>query len=317
MKMDLFPEDILLEYTEKLLAGEVKPKLSSSRYFNQFPETLEFSEEFAERWQKLVEPVVKKFISDTFSLHQFLFDADGYVKKFCATNSEFWESIDLKFSHRGVLRMYERMLEQYGGVGEPLYLVATPSDALFLSIAIADFDQYSYQWFEKNAASWVVSALFIAWQNVSAEKVPWKCCFDSPGGVHLQVRGFLLERAGAYFSCVNHLIRSAIETHTSLHTEFSELSSERSGAGLPLRFVKSTRVANVISAGKELAKSIHSAVEFWSGTGTLALDDDRFIKGIYNTSGLAEELNEFEAVVKEYSETRGMEESVHESVIFN
>lgn len=317
MKLEIFPEDILLEYVQKLLDGEEKPRLKMSRYFDSFPESLEPSEEFVVSWQKMIEPVVKKFIADTFSLHQFLFDSDGYVKKFCATDAEFWQNIELSFSHRSAQRLYEHML-MANSSDEPLYLIALPADALFISIALADFEQYSYAWFAKNKASWIVSALFIAWQPVKADlPAPWQSCFKDPGSVDLPVRAYLLERASAYYSCINHLVRRSIERNKPADSDFYRLASERSGAGLPLNFVASGNIDKVCLNGRALANLIREAMNYWTQDGMIAIDDDRFLNGIFNESGLARELIEFETVIKEFSENKSLEERVDESIIFN
>lgn len=317
MKVELYPEDILIEYVEQLLNGVENPRLKYSAHFNQFPANLEMSEEFAQRWQKLVEPVVKKFIADTFSLHQFIFDFDGHVHKYSAADSQFWQTIELEFSHRGAQRLYEQMLSKSTGE-KPLFPIALPADALFISLALGDFDNYSYAWFEKNSANWVVWALFIAWQPVFAEKIPWKTCFDRWQLVPLPVRGYLYERAAAWFSCVNHVIRCASENSYVGDSDFFRLLSEKSGSGLPLRFISGPpKVAKIALFGRQLAESIRGAHEQWTGPATVALDDDRFLQGLFNSTGLARHLQDFEMVLRDYNESRGLEEKVNESVIFN
>lgn len=316
MKIELFPEDMLLEYVGQLLEGVESPRIRHASHFKDFPANLEPSEEFARRWQGLVEPVVKKFIADTFSLHQFLFDFDGHVRKFSATDAEFWQTIDLQFSHRAIQRLYEHMLGRTTGE-QPLYPIALPADALFISIALADFDQYSYAWFEKNNANWVVWTLFIAWQPTFAGKVAWKACFDRSRNVPLPARGYLYERAAAWFSCVNHLIRSMANGALPGDNDFYRLAAEKSGSGLPLRFIPSSSVAQVATFGRQLAQSIRGAHDQWTGPDAVALDDDRFLQGLFNSTGLASYLQDFEAVLRDYNDTRGLEERVNESVIFN
>lgn len=317
MKIEIYPEDMLLDYVEQLLKGGDSPRLKYAAHLGKLPANPEFSEEFAQRWQNLVEPVVKKFIVDTFSLHQFLFNCDGHVRKFASTDAEFWQTIELEFSHRGAQRLYEHMLKQASGE-VPLYPIALPADALFVSLALGDFDQYSYAWFEKNNANWVIWALFIAWQPVYSEKVAWKTCFDRWQHVPLPVRGYLYERAAAWYSCVNHLIRMAGENYYVGESEFYQLLGEKSASGLPLRFIAAPpKVSQIALFGRQLAESIRGAHRQWTDAAMVALDDDRFLQGLFNSTGLAAHLEDFEAVLRDYNETRGLEERVNESVIFN
>ena len=316
MKIQLFPEDMLLEYVEQLLNGVEAPRVKYSQYLKDLPPSIEFSEEFASRWQSMVEPVVKKFIADTFSLQQFIFDVDGQVRKFSIADAEFWQTIDLQFSDRGPKRLYEYMRRNVNNE-TPLFPVVLPADALFISLAVANFKQYSYAWFEKNRANWVVWALFITWQQTSPEKVPWKACFDQPKGVPLTVRGYIYERAAAWYSCVNHIVRCAAQKVYAAESEFQKLTSEQGAASLPLRFNNSGTISQLALFGRQFAESIQNAHKYWTGEGTLALDDDRFLNGIFNSCGLARQMQDFEAVLRDYNETRGLEESVNESVIFN
>lgn len=316
MKIELYPEDMLLDYVRQLLDGAETPKLKHTAHFSSFPQNLELSEEFAGHWQQLVEMTVKKFICDTFRLQQFLFDVDGHVMKFACTDDRFWQTIDLQFSHRSAQRMYEHMLRQTTGE-VPLYPIALPGDALFISIAVADFTQYSFAWLEKNQANWIIWALFAAWQPAHGNKIPWLTCLRQPQMVPLPVRGYLYERSSAWFSCANHLLRLLASDRQAADNDFYELAAERSGSGLPLKFYAASQVSQVANAGRQLAEALKSAHQFWTGSGTVALDDDRFLQAMFNSSGLTQQIDDFAAVLRDFNETRGLEEQVNESVIFN
>ncbi|GAB4271554.1 MAG: hypothetical protein Kow0029_09370 [Candidatus Rifleibacteriota bacterium] len=316
MKLQLYPEDILIEYVERLLLGEEDPAIRMARFIPELPGQIEFSEEFALRWRNLVEPTVKKFISDSFLLHQFVFEYEGSIRKLCVTDPDFWAGIDLSFSQRSAQRLYEYMKSKKGGE-EPLYPITTPADAIFISIVTGDFDLFSYAWLAKNRANWAVFALFITWQPVLAGKVPWKWCFDNPKEIPLPVRVYLLERCAVYFSCLNHLVRSGINNEIAYDSDFDRLSAERSGSAVPLNFVPDKNIGNAVGCARALATSLNKAMEYWTGEGTVALDDERYLRGAYSSAGLAEELNDFAAVVKEYTETVRLKEAINESVIFN
>ena len=78
MKIELCPEDMLLEYVENRLNGRFDVQVKNEQYLKHLPPNIEFSEEFALKWQAMVEPAVKRFIAETFALRTFLFEVDGY-----------------------------------------------------------------------------------------------------------------------------------------------------------------------------------------------------------------------------------------------
>ncbi len=315
MKIELSPEDMLLDYVEQLLNRVEKPKIKYSSHFKKFPTNLEFSEEFLPRWQKMVEPAVKKFIVDTFSLQQFLLDCDGRVRKVNCTDSEFWQSVDMQFSHRGALRLYEQMLAEETEE-RPMYPVVLPADALLISIAVENFSHYSFAWLEKNAANWVIWALFVAWQYVTDKNVPWKTCFDRPAAVPLPVRGFLYQSACEWYSMVNHLIRR-VSQKISVDRNYLFTGMQPIERRAALRFSGGASIGEIAEYGRAMANSIRAAHAHWTGPGTVALDDDRFLLGLFGSCGLEQQLIDFEAVLRDYNETRGLEDMVYESVIFN
>jgi hypothetical protein len=316
MKVELVPEDCLLEFTRQLLDGEEKPVLKYARYFDKFPQKINFSEEFAASWQDLLAPTVHKFIADSFSLHQFAFIENDQVRKYSCADQEFWQTIELGFSQRSALRLYEAMMAKHFNE-PPLYILATPADALFIAIATSQFTEYSFPLLAKNSANWVITALFIAWQPVNAEGVAWNSCFTNPASVDFPVRSFLLERATTYLSCVNHLIRKAADKSGVIGSDFFSLVRKSSGESVPMKFISSQRIDNVAMQARSLIKNINSAMDYWTGEGSLALDDDRYLRGVLHSSGLQNEMNEFDAVLNEYQNIRDLEANIDESVIFN
>jgi hypothetical protein len=306
----------LFEYAGKLLEGEESPTLKYAGYFDQLPSHIDFSEEFLQNWQKLVSEVIHKFIVDSFSLYRVALTPDGFVKQFGVTDEIFWESIDLKFSHRGALRIYEKMLES-SKKEPPSYLIALPADALFLSVATGNFNEYSYPWLFKNKANWVVQALFVIWQPVFACQVHWKDCFDDPGAVEMPLRALLLERASLYFACLNHLIRRRTENVSVAGSNFIRIMENKSSGAMHFRFFPSSQIAQASIYARSFAKSVESAFQYWTSEGSVALDDDRFLRGVFNNCGLASEMREFENVLSEYQSQKDLEENVNESVIFS
>lgn len=315
MKIQLYPEDILLEYTQKLLEGETNPEIKHAKHFSAFPPDIDFSEEFCEKWQQIVEPVVKKFICDSFAFYPFLFESDGYTKKYSVTDVEFWENIDIGFSHRSALRLYERMLI------EPLdrlpdYILALPGDAVFLSIATANFKLYSFPWLTKNKASWVIKAIYVAWNFIGIDEVPWKGLLANPETVELPLRGYLIDRATIFLRCVNYILEKIAENQVPSRSELDKIAI-MPGYSVPLRYYLSNKPHQIIKSSNKLIELLEKAVSYWTAEGMCGLDDDRFVNGIFNSSGIKQEFKGFDEVVAKIADTNRLEESVDESVVFS
>ncbi|MGM0600274.1 MAG: hypothetical protein ACQETH_10715 [Candidatus Rifleibacteriota bacterium] len=316
MKIQLYPEDLLLEYTEKLLEGETtNPDIKYSGYFDAFPPEIDFSEEFCEKWQQVIEPVVKKFICDSFAFYPFLFESDGYTRKYSVTDVEFWESIDISFSQRSALRLYERMISDKTKQ-LPDYILSLPGDAVFLSIATTNFNLYSFPWLEKNKANWVIKALYATWNFLNTDEIPWEGLLAKPKTVELPLRGYLIDRAAVYMRCVNYILERIAEKQVTQRSELKKISA-MPGCGVPLKLYLTRNPDKIIKSSNKFIKMLEKAVSYWTAEGMCALDDDRFINGVFNSSGIKEELKGFDEVVTKISDTNRLEERVDESVVFS
>ena len=61
MKVELCPEDMLLEYVENRLSGKFDAVIRHEQYLKHLPHDFEPSEEFAARWQTMVSAALKRF----------------------------------------------------------------------------------------------------------------------------------------------------------------------------------------------------------------------------------------------------------------
>jgi len=315
VKVQLCPEDMLLEYSERLL--QTHDGVSSWRqykYLKHLPLQIELSEEFAESWQHLLTSVVRRFVADTFALRPFLFEIEGYTKRFDSTDEEFWNSCSFSFSHRSAERMYEVMMSEFMPE-RPLFLVALPGDALFLSICTRIFNSYSFQWLIRNGANWLIQALFIANQHVQINNVPWLHLLKNPAAVELPLREYLIER------CADVVVACNIRMQS-----FGIMSvADGTPAGVPDHnergFIEvsfyNLSTSQMIEVVRQFIVIAQAAINVWMGEGCVCIDDERFIRGAVQQSGFTRETNEFERLVKEYTEKRGMEETIYESIIQN
>ncbi|MBU1105172.1 MAG: hypothetical protein KKB51_00790 [Candidatus Riflebacteria bacterium] len=313
MKVQLYPEDILLEFVASLLPGGENVKIPHAPYLRHLPRQIDFSEEFAERWQALFKPVVKRLVADTFRLRPFLFDVDGYTKRFNCADEQFWNTCSFSFSQRGAERLYELMVREFIEE-EPMFLVALPDDALILSICTQNFGRYSFPWLCRNHAGWLTKALFVAWQHVQVNKVPWLYLLENPTEVELPLRDYLIERCADLVAACNERMLSLYNVPGSNEQARSTVRSEH----LPLEVsFYSLTIFELIETVRGFISKSQVAFNVWSGDGALGIDDERFIKGAVQQSGFAEEAREFERLVGDYLENKGMEETIYESIIQN
>ncbi|GAB1352476.1 MAG TPA: hypothetical protein PLR50_00370 [Candidatus Rifleibacterium sp.] len=310
MKVELCPEDMLLEYVENRLSGKFDAVIRHEQYLKHLPHDFEPSEEFAARWQTMVSAALKRFISSTFGLRGFLFEVNGYTKRFSPADTDFWQGLEFRFSHRGAERLYEQMLRRVTNE-EPLFPVALPADALLISVCHNDFSLYSFPWLAKNSANWLIKACHIAWQRVAPTQVDWQCFFNEPASVELPLREFLVERAADYLAAVNTLVKAqfpaALYGHTPRPCRCLEVTLDQRQVSLP----------NVFAFVGNFVASVRKAVAYWAGEGCVCIDDEKFIAGAPKAYGLDLEFEAFNKGVAGIVENMNEQEQIYESLIRN
>ncbi|MBF0406377.1 MAG: hypothetical protein HQM10_03405 [Candidatus Riflebacteria bacterium] len=314
MKVELYPEDMLLSYVEKLLKGAINPSVEGNLYINELPKEIEFSEEFFDKWQTMVKSAIQRFFLSTFGLRKFLFDVDGYTKRFAVTDQQFWQNVDLKFSHRSAQRLYELMLFPVQKV-EPSFHLVLPADAILVSICLQDFSQYSFEWLQKNSANWLVKAVFMTWQNAQITNLPWRKLLSKPSEVELPLRDYIIEKAADYLAACTLYLSGSMKT-TSLHTP-RKYTAEKAG-GLEIFVNQPVEInKNSLDYVLELIAEVRSAISLWTGKGTTNIDDERFIAGAAEIFGFDKEVAEYSRCAEIYRESIELKEAIHESVLCN
>ncbi len=310
MKLQLFPEDLLLEFVENRLNGGFDKPVKHEQHFRHLPQDIEFSEEFAGKWQTMVVPAVRRFIASIFSLRGFLFAVDGYTRRFTAADPAFWEGLEFRFSNRGAERLYEQMRRRITEE-EPMFLLVLPGDALLISVCLNDFSLYSYPWLGRNGAGWLIKACHVAWQQVGPLQVPWQCLFEDPASVELPLRDYLIERAADYIAACNErlseLFPGALNGHMPRPARWLGLSFSSRQVGLPEFY---QHVNGFVA-------SVRKAIAFWCGEGAVCIDDERFIAGAARTYGLDNEFAVFEQAAGSMVENITNREQIYESLIRN
>jgi len=316
VKLQLFPEDILLEYAEKSFAVSVDSAVvKHAQHLKHLPRMIEFSEEFAGRWQSLVKSAVKRFVADTFKLRPFLFDVEGYTQRFNSADEHFWNSCEFSFSQRGAERLYELLMREFIEE-EPMFLVATPDDGLILSICTSNFGRYSFPWLCRNRANWLTQALFVAWQQVVIDRISWQYLLDNPAEVALPLREYLIERcADLIIACSGHMRHLDPSTPSG---QLVDVVNDLREDGVPLKVSFNQHdFSGKVTTVRRFIASAEKAFAYWSGEGSVGLDDEKFIRGAVQQYRFAEEVREFEQLVSDYLEGRGMEGAIYESIIQN
>ncbi len=313
MKVEIFPEDVLLDFTSQLLQGETRPAIRGFSHLSKFPKDLEFSEDFLPQWQEIVEPAVTRFIATTLGIRPFLFDVNGYTKRFTAAEPAFWSDIELKFTHRGALRIYEFMLSLTDNQSDPLYQLATPADALLISICTGNFSQYSFAWLQKNLADWLIMAMFVVWAPARMPELSWRRLLLTPETVELPLRDYLIEKAADYLAECSYYTkrttRPGCERHERLY------SAEKVG-GVELQVCEHIKIIDRwIDYTNCIIQDIRKAVSTWTTTAVVNIDDERFIAGAAKTYGFDHEVEEFQRQATDYREGVGMEEIIYESIL--
>jgi len=311
VKIELFPEDMLLEFARGRLRVEANPAVKGMVHLEHLPAQIEFSEEFPQKWQKIVEPAVKRFIASTFGLRKFLFDVDGYTKRFSAADPQFWENVDLKFSQRAAERLYEQMVFPVHKI-EPLYHLVLPADAILVSIFQWNFTRFSFAWLLKNSASWLVKAVFISWQAGSMTELPWQHLLEYPEKVELPLRDYLVEKTAEYLAFCSTLLRQRLKVTEVLPGYYDP---ELVG-GVRSHFLDSARFTeNTFNYINRMIKSTRNAVAYWTGEGTVNIDDEKFVAGSLKTFGFEHEAAIFERLLGMYIDTVDTREAIHESIL--
>lgn len=313
MKIELFPEDMLLEFARGRLRVETNPAVKGMAHLEHLPDKIEFSEEFPQKWQEIAEPAVKRFIASTFGLRKFLFDVDGYTKRFSAADPQFWENVDLKFSHRAAERLYEQMVFPIHKK-EPLYHLVLPADAILVSIFQWNFTRFSFAWLLKNSASWLVKAVFVSWQTGNMNDLPWQHLLEYPEKVELPLRDYLVEKTAEYLAFCSMMLRQRLQIKESV----SRFYDAELVGGVRSPFLDSARFGeSTFNYINKMIKNTRTAVAYWTGEGTVNIDDEKFVAGSLKTFGFEHEAAAFESLLNMYIETVDTREAIHESILRN
>jgi hypothetical protein len=314
VKVELFPEDVLLDYVAGLLRGENDPAVPGLAYLKHFPVEIEFSQDFPARWQALVEPAFKRFVASTFGLRKFMFEVNGHVTRFSATDPGFWENVDLEFSQRAAQRLYEYMVFVALEI-EPVFPLVLPADAILVSICLRDFSRYSFAWLLKNNAGWLVKALFMTWQSAKMNDLAWLSLLKEPAEVELPLRDYCVEKVADYLCCCSQKISAAMTPPAERKARI--YTAEQIG-GLELSLRDGNRFSFTdIDYVTAVIEQMRSAIKFWTGTGTVAIDDEKFIAGASRQFGLDLEIETFTRIAREYGDGIGMEERIYESILLD
>lgn len=317
MKISLVPEEIILEYLDNCLKGKPEKSLKKQIYFKHLPETIEVTQEFVDQWSQIVCNLVKKFIVDTFNMHSFLYEEDGMVKRCSPMDQAFWSQADFRFSFRGIDRIWENILFSTNKVS-PIYALALPADALLICILQNNFKFYNFKWLKANKANWIIKAIFIALSQDYSPLPGWISLFEQPEKVELPIRDFLICRSADYMTYLNQLISKLIDYKKVEDSELLALKEQLSRPGVVIDLSSNLQdVYTAFEVGRKFIDSFQKAFRGWTNELTLALDDERYLRSLYNSSGLEGEIREFERQVEEYNEQVELEEVVNESLIFN
>jgi hypothetical protein len=203
MKVSIYPEDILIEYTKSRLKREnfAHP---DKKHIKRFPETIELSSEFGEKWQKLVSSTIKAYLGRFFVNRKFLVDQNGSIKSFYLSDHEIWQNLDFTFSIRSAQRLYERMLADTipdYKIFQGQHLIATVADALFISICTNNFTNYNFPWLVKNKANWLIKAVYIAKASNWEYGLPsWGYFLENYEENEFPLRELLIEKVGLFLA---------------------------------------------------------------------------------------------------------------------
>jgi hypothetical protein len=210
MSTTIFPEDVLINYVTRRL-DRVKKASAYQRHVKQFPPSITYSEEFFANWTKLVTSATQAYIGLLFTNKIFNINKGEKIISCTLYHQEFWEDLPFNFTHRGADRLYETMLNDWQKDTEDLeheYLIATASDALFISICINNFYLYTYPWLVANKANWFIIACFI--ETTCRNGFDFFRCnylFEHPESCEFPLRMFLIEKLSEYLSYSEGRIR--------------------------------------------------------------------------------------------------------------
>ena len=318
MKIELCPEDMLLEYTQKRLRGNMNPTFENRKYLKYLPFTIDISQEFLDEWKAMVIPTINKLVTDIFCLREFILEEGSGIKKYCAIHPEFWERVEFKLSDRGVARAYELMLEAHIQK-PPAYRLAADADALIISLMTQKFGLYSHKWLIKNKASWLIKALFIRLCTTFNSSVTWEVYFDKSHEVELPLREFLIEAVAGYLKYIIGNISFDFACENNQRS--FDFESEKQEFNLNMSGHRPTAIAELdkdtLVMGNRLIKKLNESMQIWCNQATITMEDERFLQSAYNKYQLKEIINDWNSFEEQFNNTNNLSEAIIESVNSN
>jgi hypothetical protein len=263
MTSTIYPEDVLINYVGRRLDRDKKTSVYK-KFIKQFPSSITYSEEFLPKWSKLVNSSTQAYIGLLFQNKVFSINKGEKIFSYTVYNKEFWEDLDFNFTHRGADRLYETMLKDWQNAVEDLaheYLIATASDALFISICVNDFYLYTFPWLVANKANWFIIACFI--ENTTKNHFDFTKCkylLEHPETCEFPLRIFLIEKLADYLTYIEDRI-------------------------------KNLRVYDFVFAREagEMYTHLKKALDYWINKVPIGFEDERYLLGAM-TQNRVEEL---------------------------
>lgn len=302
------PEDMIIEFaTKSLKTGKTYPTLEHNNLLSYLPTIIELSEEFFIEWQKLVTPAFAAFTAHTFGLRQFLLEDGTRIKKALVTDPLFWKSVNLNFSHKAPLRVYEKIISQVSNLPINAFDL-TPADALFFSLLLDSFSIYSFEWLQKHDADWLVIALFMRYLNINIDaRLPWMDYLDNPAKVDLPMRDYLIEVSTSVIRQVTLNILSNIEQTDIIEEAANNYHAKFNLIGNDLK--------NQINNTRKLIKSLNKAIQHWSELSNITVEDERFIHGAADAYRLEPLIEKFNRACDAFVEHEQLKERLNESFL--
>jgi len=308
--VEVVPEEIIWEYLGQKLGGRPAEPLPQQKYFAQLPERIEFSEEFVARWRQTVGVAVRRAVRDALRLRSFLILERDQVRRVTIAEPAFWQDVTLAFSEEAAQAVWQLVLTP-ATHKDPAIDRLTPADALLVAIVHRSyFHRVPFDWLLAKQANWVIPAVFAQHQvMVDPGALPWETVFQKPERVPLPLREFFIEKTAEFFrvatDAVNHWVAGVApvpEPHEAAGPggraamwaapEFHPLKQYR------FKFENILEVLRLQRRCGPWTEAVRAALAYWTGEGTLGLDDDRYITGAAQQFGLLDAVSGFTTAVQ-------------------
>lgn len=297
--IQVIPEDIILEYIiNKLSSKNLVINFSlkdfknvSANEFSKlmgFAENIELSEDFFEKYKKIVTSVISRELIKTFNNRSFYIIENEQTKIINITDLDFWQTINFSFNQEAIKVIYTIIFDSLFKIKTECEIVSE-CDAIFISVLTeTKGENYSFQWLLDKNPGWQILTYFLLIKESLAEihtNFPYSIFLDNYKSIAYPVRFILIEVFAEYYKSLLIEIKNFL-------VDMQSISIHNSNDLMKKYHTLSNSEKNYMFG------RVEEAFNYWCNQG-LAFDENNVLRGYAEKYNLLQQIKNLRREIKD------------------